>query len=169
MNFQIIPFSSVYTKEVIKLISSIQKVEYKIDVKLSQQPDLKNISNHYQTNSGNFWVALNSEKVIGTIGLLDLGNQQSAMRRFFVDEAYRGKKVAKALFYTLLKWSNDIGIGTVFLGTASVFKEAHRFYEKNGFKIITNKELPETFPRMDLDHKYYKLSLSQEAIDEFYQ
>ncbi len=169
MNFQVIPFSSKYRKEVIKLISSIQKFEYKIDVNPYEQPDLKNIPNHYQTNKGNFWLALNSEKVIGTIGLLDLGNQESAMRRFFVEKTYRGKNVAKVLFNTLLKWSGDIGMSTIFLGTASVFKEAHRFYEKNGFEIIAKKELPKSFPRMNIDHRYYKLDLTQESIDEFYQ
>lgn len=160
MNFNIIPYSSKYKKEVIKLISSIQRSEYQINIDPKQQPDLSNIINHYQINKGNFWLALNDEKVIGTIGLLDIGGKQAAMRRFFVDKAYRGKDVAKSLFKTLVHWSNELNISTIFLGTASAFRAAHRFYEKNGFQIVSKKEIPNSFPRMAVDHKYYKMELN---------
>lgn len=36
---------------------------------------------------------------------------------------------------------------------------AHRFYEKNGFRELARSELPERFPVMAVDSKFYGLSL----------
>ncbi|MES1217848.1 MAG: GNAT family N-acetyltransferase, partial [Bacteroidota bacterium] len=39
------------------------------------------------------------------------------------------------------------------------FIAAQRFYEKNGFKEIRKQELPETFPVMEVDIKFYRFSV----------
>ena len=47
----------------------------------------------------------------------------------------------------------------VYLGTTAKFLAAHRFYEKNGFVEIDHSELPESFPVMVVDTKFYRLEL----------
>jgi len=45
------------------------------------------------------------------------------------------------------------------LGTTPEFLTAHRFYEKNGFSLIDLEDLPESFPRMDVDTRFYRFDL----------
>lgn len=154
-------YSDRYKNEVQQLILKIQQSEFNIDIDIERQPDLGDISNYYQQGSGNFWLALLNEKVIGTISLLDLGNKQTALRKMFVDEKYRGKeyKIGQQLLDTAINYSKVTGINEIYLGTTEKFVAAQRFYEKNSFIEIQQSNLPKTFPVMTVDVKFYKLIL----------
>lgn len=67
---EIVPYDDKYKKQVIDLILNIQNNEAKIGLSLDEQPDLKNILVFYRKNGGEFWLALEGEKVIGTVGLM---------------------------------------------------------------------------------------------------
>jgi N-acetylglutamate synthase-like GNAT family acetyltransferase len=158
MPIEILPYSPLFKEAVIQLILSIQQKEFGIPITRADQPDLENICAFYQQGKGNFWIAKRGNMVIGTTALVDLQNGEGALRKVFVDASYRGKPwcVAKSLLDTMLAWAKTQQMQTVFLGTTSVFLAAHRFYEKNGFDEIKSEELPETFPRMALDSKFYR-------------
>ena len=147
--------------EVADLILKIQKDEFGIPITLALQPDLSEISKFYQKDAGNFWIAKKEEEVIGTISLLDIGNHQAALRKMFVDKNYRGKEfgVGQKLLNTLVNWARHKGIIEIFLGTTEKFTRAQRFYEKNGFEEIAKQELPESFPVMKVDNKFYRISV----------
>jgi len=148
--------------EVADLIVSIQKEEFDIPITLNMQPDLKDIPKFYQTNDGNFWVAKVGNKVIGTIALLDIGNNKGALRKMFVAKEYRGKEfgVGQALLNKLIHWAKNKKVGELFLGTTEKFLRAQRFYEKNGFIEIQKQQLPKEFPIMEVDVKFYRFSVS---------
>lgn len=152
-------YTDIHKNDVADLILSIQTGEFGIPITLALQPDLNTIPEFYQTNNGNFWIAKIDEEIIGTISLLDIGNRQGALRKMFVHKNYRGKEfgVGQKLLATLLDWSRQRGITEIFLGTTEKFIAAQRFYEKNGFKEIQKQELPETFPVMEVDIKFYRL------------
>lgn len=152
-------YTDIHKNDVADLILSIQTGEFGIPITLALQPDLNTIPEFYQTNNGNFWIAKIDEEIIGTISLLDIGNRQGALRKMFVHKNYRGKEfgVGQKLLATLFDWSRQRGITEIFLGTTEKFIAAQRFYEKNGFKEIQKQELPETFPVMEVDIKFYRL------------
>ena len=154
-------FSVKYQEEVLSLIVNIQQKEFGIVITAEEQPDLCNIQKFYQNNKGNFWVALLNKKVVGTISLLDIGNAQAALRKLFVNKAYRGGtyQIAFTLLDTLLKWAKSNKIKRIYLGTTSKFLAAHKFYEKNGFSEIAQEYLPSTFPIMKVDTKFYQIEL----------
>lgn len=158
---KILEYSDQYQKEIIGLILTIQNNEFNISITAKEQPDLLNISNFYQKNCGNFWVATDSGKVIGTIALIDLGNNQAALRKMFVHQEYRGSKhgTANFLLSALIDWAISKKIKEIYLGTTSKFHAAHKFYEKKNFIEISKSTLPEKFPIMDVDTKFYKLIL----------
>jgi len=155
---EIRPFSPVYEKQTIDLIVAIQRKEFDIPITADDQPDLKNISEYYQKGNGNFWVALHNDKVVGTVSLLDIGGNLMALRKMFVNRDYRGHEIgtAQKLLEISLNWAITRGIREIYLGTTPHFLAAHRFYEKNGFKEISKRDLPETFPIMKVDTKFYK-------------
>jgi GNAT superfamily N-acetyltransferase len=93
--------------------------------------------------------------------LKDIGNKEAALRKMFVATDYRGSPsgTASKLLTKLLTAAESRGITTIFLGTTDKFIGAHRFYEKNGFAEIERHELPDTFPLMAVDTKFYAISL----------
>jgi len=154
-------FSNKYTAEIIDLIVTIQVDEFAIPITSEQQPDLHAIKEFYQNGKGNFWVALHSGKVVGTIALLDIGKEQVAFRKLFVHRDYRGRKydIGSQLLAHLLAWSKLMRVEEIYLGTTAKYLAAHKFYEKHHFQEIEKKILPENFPIMEVDTKFYTLRL----------
>ena len=150
-----------YKDRVIDLILNIQNEEFRIPITREQQPDLSEIPKYYQVNNGGFWIARLNEKIIGTIALLDIGNNKGALRKMFVDKNYRGKEfgVGQKLLNSLVAWARQKGVTEIFLGTTEKFIGAQRFYEKNGFIELQKQDLPKEFPVMDVDVKFYRLTV----------
>ncbi|UXH44005.1 GNAT family N-acetyltransferase [Rossellomorea vietnamensis] len=155
------PYSIIYQTQVVDLILHIQQQEYNIPITKKDQPDLFNIEDVYQMGKGNFWVAVYNDHIVGTISLLDIGNNQVALRKMFVHKEFRGKqyKTASLLLNNAINWAKEHSIKAVYLGTTPQFLAAHRFYEKNGFTSIAIEELPENFPVLEVDKKFYYYSV----------
>ncbi|MBH0229110.1 GNAT family N-acetyltransferase [Halobacillus yeomjeoni] len=158
-------FTEPYEKQVSELILHIQQEEYNIAITKDDQPDLMNIPSFYQVKKGNFWVAEMGSRVVGTISLLDIGNNEVALRKMFVAEEYRGSsfKIALRLLNRAISWAADHSIKTIFLGTTPQFLAAHKFYQKHGFIKIAQKELPSTFPIVKVDKFFYKFQVENAA------
>jgi N-acetylglutamate synthase-like GNAT family acetyltransferase len=165
MVFQISVYSPDRQRQIVELISSIQRDEFGIDITEAQQPDLKSIPSFYQIGAGNFWVASVEDQVVGTIALKDIGRREAALRKMFVAPAWRGKGrgVAKALLDTLLTWAEEKGLDAVYLGTTAQFLAAHRFYENNGFVEVPKHTLPKAFPLMGVDSRFYRYAVRPRA------
>lgn len=150
-----------YQVGVAGVILPVQTEEFGIAITAEQQPDLADIENFYQQGNGDFWLALAGKEVVGCIGLKDIGNNDAALRKMFVAKAWRGKEqgVANALLATLLEHARQRQLRAVWLGTTSKFLAAHRFYEKNGFDEVSEALLPPSFPRMQVDSKFYRINL----------
>ena len=151
------PYTSKYQQQVVDLILHIQQQEYQIPITEKDQPDLFEIESFYQQGNGNFWVAVCDEKVVGSVALIDIGSRQVALRKMFVAKSYRGAnfKTAHRLLHTVIAWAKQREVERIYLGTTLQYRAAHRFYEKNGFQHIEKEKLPEYFPVMNVDKKFY--------------
>src|SRR5262245_5251171 len=158
----IVPYSASHRDGVMALVLPIQQSEFGIPIALQDQPDIVDVDGFYRNGNGNFWVALAGTVVVGTIGLLDIGNGVGALRKMFVSAPLRGAEwgVARRLLGTLLRWCGAHGFTSVYLGTTDKFLAAHRFYQKNGFIEIAKGELPPAFPVMSVDSRFYRLALA---------
>ncbi len=150
-------YEDKFRQRVLNLILNIQRGEYGMSITAKDQPDLADIGGFYKTGNGNFWVAVQGEEVVGTIALKDIGNAQTALRKMFVAQDWRGREkgIAASLLQTALAWAKDRGLTDIYLGTTPHFLAAHKFYEHNGFQEISKDKLPETFPVMKVDTKFY--------------
>jgi N-acetylglutamate synthase-like GNAT family acetyltransferase len=101
---------------------------------------------------------------VGTIALLDIGAAQGALRKMFVHKDYRGREhgTGQLLLNTLFNWAKEKEYAELYLGTTAKFLAAHRFYEKNNFIEVTEAELPDSFPRMEVDVKFYRFRFAAE-------
>jgi len=157
-------FLPKYHEQIINLILYIQQNEFAVPITLEEQPGLLKISEFYQKGKGNFWIAVANDTVVGTMALLDIGNNQGAFQKCFVRKDYRGKNigVAQQLLDTLLDWAKSQSITAIYLGTTEIYTAAHRFYEKNGFTEIPKGELPKSFPLLQVDTKFYRYELTND-------
>lgn len=164
MTIEILPFEEAHAEAVQHLITSIQRDEFGIDISLDDQPDLQDIISFYRKGKGNFWVAVSSGDIVGTIALIDIGDRQVALRKMFVKEAFRGKQygVAGHLLDHVFDYVKQKALSQILLGTTDKFIAAHRFYEKNGFDLIDVKDLPDRFPRMKVDTRFYANSFEED-------
>lgn len=158
---QITQLNNAYCERIINLILPIQQIEFNVPVTLEAQPDLLDIEANYQHGGGNFWGVTLGDELLGTIALINTGHRACALRKMFVKKEYRGKEyqIAQLLLAELLDFCKKNNINDIYLGTVDLLKAAHRFYEKNGFEEIDVNSLPEYFPRMMADNKFYHLQI----------
>jgi len=162
MTVDIVPFADAHRRGVRDLIVPIQREEFGIDITYEDQPDLRDVDGFYRKGRGEFWVALDGDKVVGSIALVDIGNGQAALRKMFVKTSHRGagQGVARSLLERLLQHARDHRLREIYLGTTSKFLAAHRFYEKMGFALVDETDLPRSFPRMKVDTRFYRCRLA---------
>jgi putative acetyltransferase len=160
---QVIPFHKNYQNQIVDLILNIQQVEFQIPITAEEQPDLFIIDEFYRKNGGEFWLATDQDKVVGSIALIRIGNHAGVIRKMFVQKEFRGKefRTAQLLFDTLEDYCTAFDIRTLYLGTIDKLSAAIRFYEKNGFEKISKEALPEDFPLMPVDNVFYRLKSFQ--------
>lgn len=81
----------------------------------------------------------------------------------FVSQQFRGSehRVSASLLGALFAHASKERLSVVYLGTTNKFLAARGFYEKNEFVIIPETELPESFPRMEADTRFYKRVVRQ--------
>lgn len=152
-------YSGRYDEEIISLILGIQNDEARIDLPLSQQPDLLDIDRCYHQSGGGFWLAMIDGNVVGTIGLMVKERGCAVMKKFFVKKEFRSQKIGLALYNELLGYARHIGIRYIILDTPAVAEASHRFYERAGFRRIDASELPTAYSYPDRNSLLYLLEL----------
>jgi len=159
---QIVPYEDRHLAGVRDLIVPIQRNEFGFSITYEDQKDLHDIPGFYRRGGGEFWVAVDGPEVVGSIALVDIGNAQGALRKMFVQQPYRGAphRLARRLLDRLLEHAAQRRIDEIFLGTTEKFRAAHRFYEKSGFTLVEERALPDRFPRMNVDTRFYRLRLA---------
>ncbi len=162
MEYQVLPFTAGDIAGVRDLILGIQQGEFGFPITWEDQPDLHDIAGWYRHGAGEFWVAKDAGgRIVGTVGLRDIGGGAGALRKMFVAARWRGSErgVAFSLVETLLAHARARGFATILLGTTEAFRAAHRFYEKCGFRRVDGATLPDAFPRMSGDTRFYRRDL----------
>lgn len=157
-------YNNKYKQQVIDLILNIQQNEFGVPVTLNDQPDLQDVESFYIKDDGYFWIAIDDDKVVGTIAMIDFHKGRTALRKMFVHADYRGKDkgLGQKLLDTLIAWCREKNISEIYLGTFDKLVAAQRFYIKNGFVEIPKETLPDDFPLMAVDNRFFKLIIDKE-------
>lgn len=154
-------FEESYTKDVIEIVLHFQNDGTRPLVTVDDQPDLLNIVEAYIEKGGNFWIAKDCEKLIGTIGIMPYSQDIAVLKKFFVYEEYQGKPyhIGRKLYSELLSFVKEKGFKTILLDTPSNTERAHRFYEKAGFQKVLEEDLPIQFSHPYKDCDFFLLEL----------
>jgi len=149
-------------EEIAALTLSIQNDEAGLNLTVADQPDLIDIVQAYAR--GGFWVALDGDVIVGTIGLLVYG-EAGVLRKFFVASRFRGRPgPATALFEAMLERAHTLGLTEIVLDTPRVATRSHAFYARAGFRPAAAEDLPKGYTYPDRDSLLLKLRL---APDEY--
>lgn len=146
-------YSSNNQKDIDKMLSEIAN-EFDIPISNQSASTTAKLIDEY-------WVALNDNEVIGTIGILKIENRNAILKRMFVKKTFRGRElgVSSLLMQRAFDWCKDENINYIYLGTMDQFKAAHKFYEKKGFQKISKNTLPADFINNPVDDVFYKINL----------
>jgi N-acetylglutamate synthase-like GNAT family acetyltransferase len=146
---EIVPYDEKYELGIHEMLVSIEG-EFEHPIRNLSKNTKKALPNEY-------WIALKGKEVIGTVGLLFIRPQNAILKSMMIRKDFRGK--AQGLSYLLLQKAMDCclknEIETLYLGTMWQFKAAQKFYQKNGFKEIQEKELPKNFLGNPLDKIFF--------------
>lgn len=153
-NINIVPYDILYQPQIDMLMMSISKefpepifmLKPNSTAKPVVLPDL-------------YLLGILNDHVAGTISLTKLNGGNSVLKKMFLHKDFRGKGIAKKLLLEVIDWAFENKIKAIYLGTMSQFKEAQKFYERNGFEKIAIGKLPADFPINPLDTIFYQLKL----------
>ncbi len=135
MNYKIVPFEEKYVGQVKDLIGNLLVFTGTIsptDLPIDDE-DLDSIPETY-SGKGGFWLAILGDRVIGTVGLKEMGDNIAKLKRMFVTSDLHGKGVGETLLNHALNHAKTQGFNKITLNTNEHMIRAHHFYEKHGFK-----------------------------------
>jgi N-acetylglutamate synthase-like GNAT family acetyltransferase len=109
-----------------------------------------------------YWVALSYGKVIGTVGIVKIGDNKGVLKRMFLKKGFRGQehKISHKLLQLAIYYAMENGIKEIYLGTMTQFVAAQKFYVKQGFVQIQEEQLPKDFPANPQDTLFYMIAIS---------
>lgn len=136
---RIIEFVPKYTEGVKNIVFSAMK-----DLRSNYNPftdprneDLDKILQIY-AGKGKFWVAMDIEKVIGTVAVLQETAEKAYLKRLFLLKEYRGKGIGWQLLQLALDHSKKQSFKEICLITSTYAVDAQKLFIRNGF-IKTDK------------------------------
>lgn len=133
-------YKDLYKDQVINLVGAClldQEVIAECDLPIDDN-DLQKIPEVYSGKS-RFWIALDGNRVVGTVGILNREEKTAKLRRMFVQKEYRGTGLGQKLLDTALAFAKEVGHAKITLNTHTNMKRAHHFYEKNRFILVGEK------------------------------
>jgi N-acetylglutamate synthase-like GNAT family acetyltransferase len=109
-----------------------------------------------------YWVAINNNEIIGTVGVITLNKDFAILKRMMLKKKYRGKTlgISRSLLETVINWCENHNIKKLYLGTMTQFKAAQSFYSNNGFIRISEEQLPNNFLSNPLDTVFFVRDLT---------
>jgi len=155
----IIPYEAIYKQQIIDMILHTQNTEMKVNLTVADQPDLLDIPGAYIAGGGNFWIAVDNGKVIGTLGLIIQDGCYGILKKFFVRSDHRGQKVGLAMYLALLEYAKAKHLKSIILDTPIGAAAAHSFYVRSGFRQITADDLPFRYNHPPRPCHYFMLDL----------
>jgi len=108
----------------------------------------------YIAPRGAIWLAEAGEGAIGCVALRPLPGGVGEVKRMYVDPAWRGQGVGRALLETLIARARALGYHAVRLGTVAEMTAARALYASLGFVPIERYRQDEI-----VDTEFYELTL----------
>jgi len=138
MNIIIKEFEEKYYSQLVNLIKSVlNEYEFTFDV-----GDIKNDMNKlkksksYSKKNEKFWIALDDNKLVGSIAIRDRKDDDLAeLKRFYLLPEYRGLGIGSKLYDTAEKFAKGYTYRGIWLESSRKFVNAAKLYKRKGFTL----------------------------------
>lgn len=121
--------------------------------------DADGLPGPYVAPRGGLWLASSGDTGIGCVALRPIDAHAAEVKRMFVDDAWRGRGVGRALLVALIEGARDRGYITLRLGTLHDMAAAQALYRSIGFRPIERYRPDEL-----IDTRFFELDLRGAAI-----
>ena len=101
----------------------------------SDKKDLLNPDKNLH-NGGQVFFALENQKVIGTVAMINSSENRFELAKMTVQEDFRGKGIANLLMDECLKFAKENKANEIFLISNDSLTIARNLYDKYGFKEV---------------------------------
>jgi GNAT superfamily N-acetyltransferase len=96
----------------------------------------------YDPEKDHLWVALRGDRPVGSIAIVNAGQDEAQLRWFLVEPEVRDLGVGRLLMETAMAFCVQKGYRIVFLWTLSHLEAARSLYERFGFSLTETKTHP---------------------------
>lgn len=119
--------------QVLKLIEIVLS-EYNLNLEpQGADKDVTDLTYNYLKNNGWFQVVENDEKIIGSIGIYKIDDNECELRKMYLYPEYQGQGIGSTLMRNALAKAKELGYKSMTLQTNSILNKALPLYEKYGF------------------------------------
>ena len=123
---KIVLYSDKFKEDVINLVLNVYEKEF--DFIGYDRPDIYSIPVTYQKNiNSNFWIALDGEEVVGTVGILGKTDELAYLKRMIVKKEFRQQGLGQELLQTAINFAKKHGFKTLYAGTVEENINAIKF------------------------------------------
>lgn len=116
--------------------------------------DAERMPGQYVAPQGGLWLAVAAGSGVGCVALRPISDGVGEVKRMFVEAAWRGRGVGRALMETVIAGARQRGYHTLRLGTLDDMEAAQGLYRSLGFTPIARYR-----PDEMLDTRFYELPL----------
>jgi putative acetyltransferase len=120
----------------------------------NMRTDAMRLPGPYVAPLGAIWLAQSGDDAIGCVALRPLSDGTGEVKRMYVDSAWRGRGVGRALLETLIAHARTLGYHRLRLGTLGDMSAARSLYRSLGFAPIERYRPDEV-----IDTEFYELAL----------
>lgn len=85
------------------------------------------------------WIVEYEGKIVGSIAIVDAGQNEAQLRWLLLTEEARGKGIGKMLVRNAVDFCREKGFSNVYLWTIDALPAARSIYMKNGFSLTEEK------------------------------
>lgn len=127
--------------QIIKLIGDVW-AEYECVFSVEQEEiHLLAPDEYFHSKNGEFWVVIEKNEVIATVGVLMLGEKTAELKSLYVQKNFRKQGLGEDLTTLVIKYAQMKDAKEIILWSDTRFTKAHRLYERLGFKRVSSREL----------------------------
>lgn len=120
----------------------------------NMRADAMRLPGPYVAPLGAIWLAQSGDDAIGCVALRPLSEGTGEVKRMYVDSAWRGRGVGRALLETLIAHARTLGYHHLRLGTLGDMNAAQSLYRSLGFAPIERYR-----PDEMIDTEFYELEI----------
>jgi GNAT superfamily N-acetyltransferase len=102
----------------------------------SLEEEIDRVSDYYRERAGGFWVAVDSEKIVGVFGLEVSGDDAMELRRMYVDPDLRRRGIARRMLRVAEEECRRRGRSRMVLSTSELQREALSLYRHAGYELV---------------------------------